>query len=45
MGKHTRPKSVRWKRVLRSIRLWMAPVAATVFWVGQMVRTWWWHQN
>jgi hypothetical protein len=45
MGKHARPKPVRWKRMLRSIRLWMAPVAATVFWVGQMVRTWCWHQN
>jgi hypothetical protein len=45
MGKHARPKSARWKRMLISIRLWMAPVAATVFWVGQMVRTWCWHQN
>lgn len=45
MGKHARPKSVRWKRVLRHIRLWMAPMMATVFWVGQMLRTWCWGLN
>lgn len=42
MGKHKRPRSVNWKRVRRSIRLWMAPTAATAFWVGQMIHTWIW---
>lgn len=37
MGKHARPKTVHWKRIRRNIRLWMAPTAATAFWVGKLV--------
>ncbi len=42
MGKHARPKPEKRKRVLRSIRLWMVPVVATAYWVGQIVHTWAW---
>lgn len=45
MGKHARPRPVHWKRMRRRIRLWMAPVSATAFWVGQMVHTWAWPHN
>lgn len=36
-----RPNRDWWRRVLRRIRLWMAPVSATVFWIGRTIRDWW----
>ena len=38
--KRSKQKQVDWQAVRRRIRLWLAPVAAGLYWIGRTIREW-----
>ncbi len=40
MKKHPRSTPVDWRGVRRRIRLWLAPVTTALYWIGRMLREW-----